>query len=90
MLPGDRLFFLSDGVYDVLSPSGERYSLNALTRAVMSTRLLPPSQVPQAVLKELAVHRGDIQASDDAMVLCLDWHGRGGRGGAATAAREDN
>ncbi|WP_405705390.1 serine/threonine-protein phosphatase [Streptomyces xanthophaeus] len=90
VLPGDRLFFLSDGVYDVLSPSGERYSLNALTRAVMSTRLLPPSQVPQAVLKELAVHRGDIQASDDAMVLCLDWHGRGGRGGAATAAREDN
>ncbi|MGW7173421.1 PP2C family protein-serine/threonine phosphatase [Streptomyces xanthophaeus] len=90
VLPGDRLFFLSDGVYDVVSPSGERYSLNALTRAVMSTRLLPPSQVPQAVLKELAVHRGDIQASDDAMVLCLDWHGRGGRGGAATAAREDN
>ncbi|MFI6108099.1 PP2C family protein-serine/threonine phosphatase [Streptomyces sp. NPDC051310] len=74
--PGDRLFFLSDGVYDVASPAGERYSEKALTRAMTATRLLPPSQVPHAVLQELAGHRGSLDADDDAMVVCLDWHGR--------------
>ncbi len=76
VLPGDRLFFISDGVYDVASPAGERYSERALTRAMTSTRLLPPSQVPRALLQELAGHRGAIDALDDAMVVCLDWHGR--------------
>ncbi|MFE5536607.1 PP2C family protein-serine/threonine phosphatase [Streptomyces sp. NPDC056492] len=78
VLPGDRLFFLSDGVYDVMSPAGEPYSRHALSRAVMNTRLLPPSQVPRALLELLAGHRGGIEADDDAMVLCLDWHGRAG------------
>ncbi|MEW2391921.1 PP2C family protein-serine/threonine phosphatase [Streptomyces venezuelae] len=74
--PGDRLLFVSDGVYDVASPSGERYSERALTRAMTSTRLLPPSQVPRAVLHELSWHRGPTAADDDAMILCLDWRGR--------------
>ncbi|MER0449988.1 PP2C family protein-serine/threonine phosphatase [Streptomyces sp. Edi4] len=74
--PGDRLVFVSDGVYDVASPAGERYSEKALMRALTSTRLLPASQVPRAVLQELAGHRGPIEADDDAMVVCLDWNGR--------------
>ncbi|MFI1678071.1 MULTISPECIES: PP2C family protein-serine/threonine phosphatase [unclassified Streptomyces] len=74
--PGDRLLFVSDGVYDVASPTGERYSERALTRAMTSTRLLPPSQVPRAVLHELSGHRGPGTADDDAMILCLDWRGR--------------
>ncbi|MCX5588786.1 PP2C family protein-serine/threonine phosphatase [Streptomyces erythrochromogenes] len=78
MLPGDRLFFLSDGVYDVLSPAGEPYGLHALARAVTNTRLLPPSQVPRALLEELPGYRGGADAADDAMVVCLDWHGRPG------------
>ncbi|MFF5447617.1 PP2C family protein-serine/threonine phosphatase [Streptomyces sp. NPDC012888] len=73
---GDRLLFVSDGVYDVASPAGERYSERALVRAMANTRLLPPSQVPRAVLQELSGHRGPIDADDDAMVVCLDWHGR--------------
>ncbi|MEV6582762.1 PP2C family protein-serine/threonine phosphatase [Streptomyces sp. NPDC051582] len=78
VLPGDRLFFLSDGVYDVMSPAGEPYSRHALSRAVMNTRLLPPSQVPRGLLERLAGHRGGVEAGDDAMVVCLDWHGRAG------------
>ncbi|GGT78355.1 MULTISPECIES: PP2C family protein-serine/threonine phosphatase [Streptomyces] len=74
--PGDRLLFVSDGVYDAASPAGERYSERALVRAMANTRLLPPSQVPRAVLQELSGHRGPIDADDDAMVVCLDWHGR--------------
>ncbi|MFD3872693.1 PP2C family protein-serine/threonine phosphatase [Streptomyces sp. NPDC058623] len=85
--PGDRLFLLSDGVYDVASPGGEPYGLKALGRAIMNTRLLPPSQVPQAILEELAGHRGGIQASDDALVLCLDWHGRPGARARGSSAQ---
>ncbi|MFF4172202.1 PP2C family protein-serine/threonine phosphatase [Streptomyces sp. NPDC001744] len=76
--PGDRLVFVSDGVYNVASPAGERYSDRALARALTSTQLLPASQVPRAVLQELAGHRGVIDPEDDAMVVCLDWHGRPG------------
>lgn len=70
--PGDRLVV----VYDVTSPSGERYSERALARALTSTRLLPASRVPRAVLQELAGHRGVIDADDDAMAVCLDRRGR--------------
>ncbi|MFJ8767777.1 PP2C family protein-serine/threonine phosphatase [Streptomyces clavifer] len=79
--PGDRLFFVSDGVYDALSPAGEKYSLRALTRVITDTRLLPASQVPSAVLEALLGHRGSGgPATDDALVVCLDWHGRPGAG----------
>ncbi|MET9363389.1 PP2C family protein-serine/threonine phosphatase [Streptomyces sp. NPDC006632] len=74
--PGDRLVFVSDGIYNVASPAGERYSEMALMRALTNTRLLPASQVPRAVLQELAGHRGPIDADDDAMLVCLDWRGR--------------
>src|SRR6202042_3136797 len=77
---GDRLLFVSDGVYDAMSPSGERYSERALARAITSTRLLPPAQVPRAVLRELTSHRGSPDPEDDALVVCLDWRGRGPAG----------
>lgn len=76
VLPGDRLLFVSDGVYDVTSPAGERYSERELARAMKGTRLLPAAEVPRAVLGELAGHRGEVRAEDDATVVCLDWHGR--------------
>ncbi|MFD3513043.1 PP2C family protein-serine/threonine phosphatase [Streptomyces sp. NPDC058657] len=75
--PGDRLLFVSDGVYDSQSPSGELFSARPLTRAIHHTRLLPAPQVPQAVLEALAAHRRPGPDSDDAMIVCLDWHGRG-------------
>ncbi|MDT0444855.1 PP2C family protein-serine/threonine phosphatase [Streptomyces johnsoniae] len=73
--PGDRLFFLSDGVYDAASPAGERYREKALARALSNSGLLPPAQVPRAVLGELAGYRGGPSPEDDAMVVCLDWRG---------------
>ncbi|MEU9860197.1 PP2C family protein-serine/threonine phosphatase [Streptomyces sp. NPDC047971] len=73
--PGDRLLFGSDGVYDAVSPDGESYGERALARALSGTRLLPPTQVPQAVLRELATYHGTSPLEDDALVVCLDWHG---------------
>lgn len=74
--PGDRLVFVSDGVHAVASPGGEAYGHAALARAILSTRLLPAAEVPRAVLRELTGHRGRRLPDDDALVVCLDWHGR--------------
>lgn len=78
--PGDRLVFVSDGVYSVATPAGETYGERALARAVNATRLLPAADVPGAVLRELSGHRGTPVADDDALVVCLDWFGRGETG----------
>ncbi|MHB9756169.1 PP2C family protein-serine/threonine phosphatase [Streptomyces sp. BYX5S] len=76
--PGDRLLFVSDGVYGGLSSSGEAYGEKMLARAIQRARLLPASAVPRAILKELAVHLNH-DADDDALVVCLDWLGRATR-----------
>ncbi|QIQ01524.1 PP2C family protein-serine/threonine phosphatase [Streptomyces liangshanensis] len=76
-LPGDRFFFVSDGVYAAVSPQGEIYGERALARAINATSLLPAATVPRAVLQELATYR-EADSTDDALVLCLDWFGRQG------------
>ena len=50
--------------------------MRALVSAITGTRLLPATQVPRAVLEKLLGHRGPGPSMDDALVLCLDWHGR--------------
>ncbi|MEV6617950.1 PP2C family protein-serine/threonine phosphatase [Streptomyces sp. NPDC051051] len=74
--PEDRLVFVSDGVHAVAPPGGGTYGDAALARAITATRLLPAAEVPRAVLRELAGHRGGSVTEDDALVVCLDWHGR--------------
>ncbi|MGW5639425.1 PP2C family protein-serine/threonine phosphatase [Streptomyces sp. NPDC003832] len=86
--PGDRLVFVSDGVHAVASPKGEAYGEGALARAMQSTRLLPAAEVPRAVLRELTGHRGGAAPDDDALVVCLDWHGRPGEPVTGTAGSE--
>ncbi|MEE4540428.1 PP2C family protein-serine/threonine phosphatase [Streptomyces sp. V4-01] len=76
--PGDRLLFLSDGVYDATSPAGERYEERVLSRAMNATRMLPAPEVPRAILNELRGHLGEQEALDDALAVCLDWRGREG------------
>ncbi|WP_330261054.1 PP2C family protein-serine/threonine phosphatase [Streptomyces sp. NBC_00539] len=74
-LPGDRLVFVSDGVYATASAAGEAYSERALARAIQATGLLPAAAVPSGILQELAAYR-DADADDDALVMCMDWFGR--------------
>ncbi|MEU0526093.1 PP2C family protein-serine/threonine phosphatase [Streptomyces niveus] len=75
VLPGDRLFMVSDGVYEALSPEREVYGDRALARAINSTGLLPAATVPRAVLRALAEFR-KADTTDDALAVCLDWFGR--------------
>ncbi|MBQ0865986.1 PP2C family protein-serine/threonine phosphatase [Streptomyces smyrnaeus] len=81
--PGDRLLLATDGVYEPLSRAAEPFGDHALARSLTANRLLPPSQVPSAVFRDLAVHRGEGPLQDDALVLCVDWYGPEGRDGAA-------
>ncbi|PBC85436.1 Serine phosphatase RsbU, regulator of sigma subunit [Streptomyces sp. 2224.1] len=76
LAPGDRLIFVSDGVYETLSPRGEKYAEQALSRAIHATSLLPAAMVPREVLRDVADYR-EAESLDDALVLCLDWVGDG-------------
>lgn len=70
------MIFVSDGVYAAAGQADEKYGERALARAIQAASLLPAAAVPRAVLGELADYRGDAAASDDELVVCLDWFGR--------------
>ncbi|MFG2211366.1 PP2C family protein-serine/threonine phosphatase [Streptomyces sp. NPDC048638] len=72
--PGDRLLFVSDGVYEAPSPRDGKYAERALARALHATRLLPAAMAPGALLRDVAEYR-EAQTLDDALVLCFDWFG---------------
>ncbi|MEU5055393.1 PP2C family protein-serine/threonine phosphatase [Streptomyces sp. NPDC056121] len=76
--PGDRLIFVSDGVYDAVSESGEPYGRQMLARAIQSVSLLPAAAVPRAILQELSAYLKAV-ADDDALVVCVDWFGQAPR-----------
>ncbi|MFI7078598.1 PP2C family protein-serine/threonine phosphatase [Micromonospora sp. NPDC049903] len=77
--PGDRLFVVSDGVWGA-DPSGrETYGERAMARSMRATRLQPPPEAVGTVMRELQAFHADADLRDDAVVVCLDWHGADGR-----------
>ncbi|TDC68024.1 serine/threonine-protein phosphatase [Actinomadura sp. GC306] len=76
--PGDRLVVVSDGVQEALSPEGERYGEQALLRALRRTRLQEPPEAARTMIRQLLAHQGDGEQADDAVIVCVDWIGRGG------------
>ncbi|MGK5740548.1 PP2C family protein-serine/threonine phosphatase [Micromonospora sp. URMC 103] len=79
LAPGDRLFVVSDGVWAATPPGGEPYGERAMARAMRSTRLQPPAEAVGTVMRELHAYHADTDLGDDAVVVCLDWHGVRGR-----------
>ncbi|HSA49396.1 MAG TPA: PP2C family protein-serine/threonine phosphatase [Yinghuangia sp.] len=73
---GDRLLVVSDGVHGFRSHTGEIFGERQLAVVMRDNRLAPAPEAARAVLRELARFRGDNQADDDAVALCLDWRGR--------------
>ncbi|SNT65206.1 Serine phosphatase RsbU, regulator of sigma subunit [Asanoa hainanensis] len=71
---GDRLFVISDGVYDALDQAGSRYGESALTKFVRRSRHRSPLDAVRALLGELRAHVST-DLVDDAVVVCLDWNG---------------
>ncbi|WP_353946088.1 PP2C family protein-serine/threonine phosphatase [Streptomyces sp. HUAS MG91] len=79
VVPGDRLIFVSDGVFAALSDKGETFGEKMLARAIQAARLLPAAAVPRAILQDLSAYLDQgagPEVADDALVLCLDWFGR--------------
>jgi serine phosphatase RsbU (regulator of sigma subunit) len=74
--PGDRLFILSDGVYDAASagePTG-RYGGAALDRFLRRTRSLAALDAVRSLLGDVRAYVGG-DLTDDAVAVCLDWTG---------------
>ncbi|HEY0700856.1 MAG TPA: PP2C family protein-serine/threonine phosphatase, partial [Micromonospora sp.] len=70
---GDRLFVVSDGVYDAATGSG-RYGDNPLNRFLRRTRSAEPLGAVRSLLGDLRAFLAD-DLVDDAVVVCLDWYG---------------
>jgi serine phosphatase RsbU (regulator of sigma subunit) len=81
LAPGDRLFVVSDGVWAAAPADREAYGEKAMARAMRSTRLQPPAEAVGTVMRELHAWHADTDLRDDAVVVCLDWRGSGGRAG---------
>ncbi|HEY6596084.1 MAG TPA: PP2C family protein-serine/threonine phosphatase [Asanoa sp.] len=75
--PGDRLFGVSDGVYEAVtsgSPAQETYGQAALARFVRHTRTAAALDAVRSLLGDLRAYvSGDL--IDDAVAVCLDYGG---------------
>ena len=70
--PGDRIVFVTDGML-------ERSALNVdLPAVIAETRSLHPREAVRR-MADLVLEATGNELSDDATVLCLDWHGGHGR-----------
>ncbi|MEU8331866.1 PP2C family protein-serine/threonine phosphatase [Micromonospora sp. NPDC048839] len=78
--PGDRLFVVSDGVWAAEPPGQEPYGDRAMARSLRATRLQPAAEAVGTVMRELHAYHADSDLRDDAVVVCLDWHGPRERG----------
>jgi serine phosphatase RsbU (regulator of sigma subunit) len=68
LLPGDRVVLVTDGMLE------RNVGTIDLPEAIASTRKLHPREVVRA-LADSALEATGHALSDDATVLCLDWHG---------------
>ncbi|MFG1843138.1 PP2C family protein-serine/threonine phosphatase [Micromonospora sp. NPDC049175] len=78
--PGDRLFVVSDGVWAAEPPGQEPYGDRVMARSLRATRLQPAAEAVGTVMRELHAYHADSDLRDDAVVVCLDWHGPRARG----------
>jgi serine phosphatase RsbU (regulator of sigma subunit) len=71
---GDRIFVVSDGIFDAPSVSS-RYGEAALHRFVRRSNAMAPLQAVRSLLGDLKTFVGGSDLDDDAVAVCLDWTG---------------
>jgi serine phosphatase RsbU (regulator of sigma subunit) len=71
---GDRMFVVSDGVFDASGGSGS-YGEASLHRFIRRTGSLAPLQAVRSLLGDLRTFVGHADLDDDAVAVCLDWTG---------------
>ncbi|MFI5839145.1 PP2C family protein-serine/threonine phosphatase [Catenuloplanes sp. NPDC051500] len=73
--PGDRLFIVSDGVHAAAPGTRQAFGQAAMITAIRATRLQPPAEAVGSVMRGLQDYHEDADPDDDAVIVCLDWHG---------------
>ncbi|MEH1169543.1 PP2C family protein-serine/threonine phosphatase [Micromonospora sp. CPCC 205539] len=81
LTPGDRVFVVSDGVWAAEPAGREAYGERVMARSLRATRLQPATEAVGTVMRELHAYHAESDLRDDAVVVCLDWHGPRGRDG---------
>ena len=81
LTPGERVFVVSDGVWAAEPAGREPYGQRAMARSLRATRLQPAAEAVGTVMRELHAYHADSDLRDDAVVVCLDWHGPRERNG---------
>jgi serine phosphatase RsbU (regulator of sigma subunit) len=72
---GDRMFIVSDGVHAATPGGRESYGARALQAALRATRLQPATEAVGSVMRGLGDYHEADDLVDDAVIVCLDWHG---------------
>jgi serine phosphatase RsbU (regulator of sigma subunit) len=72
---GDRMFIVSDGVHAAVPGGRESFGTRGLQAALRATRLQPATEAVGSVMRGLSDYHGDDDPVDDAVIVCLDWHG---------------
>ncbi len=70
--PRDRLVLYTDGLVDVIAPSGELYDRPRLINLIKKHASLPAARMCEAVLADLAAYRGEAEPFDDMTILVME------------------
>jgi len=83
---GGRLIILSDGLFEARGPSGRIYGQAPLTTALRTSRLQAPNETVRYLIGDLVAYHEGADLADDAIAVCLDWHGAGNHPVAASGS----
>lgn len=87
LLPGDRLFIISDGLHNARNAKGEVYGQVPLGAALRSARLQDPNEAVRFLIGDLLAYQEGADLADDAIAVCLDWTGTSTQPIAATSGK---
>lgn len=68
---GDLFVFLSDGIVDAISPSGEQFGRKRLEQVVQGNYQLSAAEIVQAIFEAVDVHRQKQATFDDETILAV-------------------
>jgi sigma-B regulation protein RsbU (phosphoserine phosphatase) len=72
LMPGDRLILYTDGLCDVVSPSGQLYGLDRLRELLLSQLDLGSGEMCDEVFAALGAYQGCAEQFDDMTLLVID------------------